>query len=43
MKTGTDALGTAENESGTLNLKTGPNALITAENESGRAKPENGT
>jgi hypothetical protein len=44
MKTGRDALGTAENESGRAkNLKTGPDALGTAENESGRAKCENET
>jgi hypothetical protein len=34
MKTGPDALGTAENESGSANKKTDPNALGTAETES---------
>jgi hypothetical protein len=43
MKTGTDALGTIENESDAQNMKTGADALGTAENESGRAKHENGT
>jgi hypothetical protein len=43
MKTGPDALGTAENESGAQNRKTGPDALGTAENESERAKHENDT
>jgi hypothetical protein len=43
MKTGHDALGSAENESGRANMKTGPDALGTAENESGNAKYENGT
>jgi hypothetical protein len=50
MKTGPDAIGTAEKESGrakhengTQNIKKGADALGSAENESGRAKDENGT
>jgi hypothetical protein len=43
MKTGRDALGTAENDSGRAKLKTVPDVLGTAENESGGAKHENGT
>jgi hypothetical protein len=43
MKTGADALGYAENESGCANHKKGPDALGTAQNEFGRAKHENGT
>jgi hypothetical protein len=38
MKTGTDALGTAENEFGAQNMKKGPDALGTAENEPGSTK-----
>jgi hypothetical protein len=37
MKTGPDALGTAENESGAQSMKTGPDVLGTAENEFGSA------
>jgi hypothetical protein len=40
-KTGPDALGTAENESGRAKHDIGFDALGTAENESGRAKLEN--
>jgi hypothetical protein len=43
MKTGPDALGTAENSPGAQNIKMGPDALGTAENESGHAKHENGS
>jgi hypothetical protein len=43
MKTGSDALGTVEDESGAQNMKTGPDALDIVENESGRAKHEIGT
>jgi hypothetical protein len=43
MKTGADALGSAENESGAQNMKTGPDAHGTVENESGRTKHYNGT
>jgi hypothetical protein len=43
MKTGPDALGTVENESGAQNMKTAPDALGTTQKESGRAKHENGT
>jgi hypothetical protein len=43
MKTGPDALGTAENESGRENMKLGPDALGTAENEFVSAKLEKGT
>jgi hypothetical protein len=43
MKTGPDALGTAEIIPGTQNMKTGPEALDNAKNESGSAKHENGT
>jgi hypothetical protein len=43
MKTGSDALGTVENESGAQNMKTGPDALGTVENEYGRAKHVNET
>jgi hypothetical protein len=43
MKTGPDALGTAENVSGVQNMKMGPDALGTAENASGSAKHENGS
>jgi hypothetical protein len=40
MKTGPDALGTAENDPGAQNLKTGSDALGTAKNESRRLKHE---
>jgi hypothetical protein len=43
MKTGPDALGTTENDSGTQNMKTCPDVVGTAENESVSAKHENGT
>jgi hypothetical protein len=43
IKTGPDALGTAENGLGAQNMITGADALDTAENEFGRAKHENGT
>jgi hypothetical protein len=43
MKTGPDALGTAENEYGSTNMKARPDALRTAENVSESAKYENGT
>jgi hypothetical protein len=48
MKTGADALGTAESVlpktcPRAQNMKTGPEALGTAENESGHAKNENET
>jgi hypothetical protein len=43
MKTGPDALGTAEKEFGAENIKKGPDALDTVENESGSAKHQNGT
>jgi hypothetical protein len=43
MKTGPDALGTAEKVFGAQNKKTAPDALGTDKNESGRAKHENGT
>jgi hypothetical protein len=43
MKTGPDALCTAETRTRAQNLKTGPDALATAENVSGSAKLENGT
>jgi hypothetical protein len=43
LKTGPDAHGTTENESGSANMKTSSDALGTAENESGSAKQENGT
>jgi hypothetical protein len=43
MKTGPDALGTVEKESGNAKHETGPDALGTAENESGCAKYENET
>jgi hypothetical protein len=36
MKTGSDALGTVENEYGHAKLKTGPNALGTVKKESGQ-------
>jgi hypothetical protein len=39
-KTGSDGLGTAENESGVQNMKTETDALGIAENENGRAKHE---
>jgi hypothetical protein len=38
MKTGPDALGTAENESGAQGMKTGPDAIGTAENDFGERK-----
>jgi hypothetical protein len=41
MKTGPDALATAENEFGRAqNMKTGPDTLGTVKNESGSAKHE---
>jgi hypothetical protein len=43
MKTGPNALGTAENDSGRENIKTIPDGLGTTENESGSAKHENGS
>jgi hypothetical protein len=43
MKTGPEALCTAENVFGSKNLKTEPDAVGTAENEFGRAKHENGS
>jgi hypothetical protein len=43
MKMRHDALGTAENESGSAKMKTGLDALGFAENESGNAKYENET
>jgi hypothetical protein len=43
MKTGPDALGTAEIEFGRQNMKMRPHALGTAGNESGSAKKENCT
>jgi hypothetical protein len=43
MKTGPDALSTAENECGDADMIMGPEALGTAENESGSAKHENRT
>jgi hypothetical protein len=43
MKTGADAVGTAENESGNEHMKTGPGTLVSAENEFRRAKHENET
>jgi hypothetical protein len=42
MKTGADALGSAENKSGRANMKTGPEALGNAENSSESGKHENG-
>jgi exonuclease VII small subunit len=42
MKTGHDAIGTDENESGSAKLENGTDALDTAENEYGRAKHKNG-
>jgi hypothetical protein len=42
MKTGTDALGTAENVSRRAKQETGSDTLGTAENESGSRKHENG-
>jgi hypothetical protein len=42
-KTRPDALGSAENESGSVKHEKGPEALGTAENESVSAKYENGT
>jgi hypothetical protein len=41
MKTGVDALGAAENESGSAKHETGVDALGTVENVSGSAKHEN--
>jgi hypothetical protein len=43
MKTGPDALGTAQNESGRAKHKKGPDALGTTQNESGSAKNANRT
>jgi hypothetical protein len=43
MKTGTDALGTAEEESGHAKHKMRPDALRTVEIDSGSAKHENET
>jgi hypothetical protein len=43
MKTGPEALGTAETEYEDVNMKTGPDALEIAENESGRTKYEHWT
>jgi hypothetical protein len=43
MKTGPDALGTAETSPGRQNIKIGPDALGNAENEYGSAKHENWT
>jgi hypothetical protein len=43
MKTGPDAFGTAQNESGSEKHENGPDSLATAENEYGDAKHENGT
>jgi hypothetical protein len=43
MKTGPNALGTVEKESGHAKQKTRPDALYTVEIESGSAKLENGT
>jgi hypothetical protein len=42
IKTGPDALGTAENESESAKHEKGPDALGTAETESGSAKREKG-
>jgi hypothetical protein len=42
MKTGHDALGPTENESGSAKHENGTRALGTTENEYGRAKHENG-
>jgi hypothetical protein len=42
IKTGPDALGTVENESGCENMKAGPDALSTVENESGSEKMKTG-
>jgi hypothetical protein len=43
MKTGHDAPGTAENESGSAKHEKGPDAHSNAENMSGSGKYENGT
>jgi hypothetical protein len=43
MKTGPDAVGTAEKSPGAQNMKVGHDALGTAENVSKSAKLENGT
>jgi hypothetical protein len=43
MKTGADAVGTAENESGAQKMKTELDAVGIAENESGSAIHENRT
>jgi hypothetical protein len=43
MKTRADALGRAENVSGSAKHENGPDALCTAENESRSVKHENGT
>jgi hypothetical protein len=43
LKSGHEALGTAENESGAQNMKIGLDDLGAVENESGLAKQENGT
>jgi hypothetical protein len=43
MKTGPDALGTVENESGRAKHEKAPDAHDIAENESGSSKHENGT
>jgi hypothetical protein len=43
LKTGPDALGTPENESGRAKHENGTDALGTVENESGSAKHETGT
>jgi hypothetical protein len=42
MKTGADALSSAENKSGVQNMKMGPDALETAENMSESGKHEKG-
>jgi hypothetical protein len=43
MKTGRDALDTAENMSMSANHENGTHALVTAENENERSKHKNGT
>jgi hypothetical protein len=43
MITGTNALRTAENVSGSANMKMGADAIGTAENQFERAKYENGS
>jgi hypothetical protein len=43
LKSGHDALGTAENESECAKHEPGPDALGTVENESRRTKHENGS